>query len=61
MEHYIEIDKFCFKIQDGIAGVIESKNILNKQSLSKLEFSGLQFLMKKRKNQELVINDSDKI
>ena len=37
-EHYREVDEFCFKVRDGIAGVIDSKNILNKQNLSKLEF-----------------------
>ena len=59
-EHYREVDEFCFKIRDGIAEVIDSNNILNSQNLSKLEFSALQFLMEHRKNQEYVINDSDK-
>ena len=44
---YKEIDKFCFKIRDGIANIIDSNNILNVQNLSKLEFSALQFLIKK--------------
>ena len=61
-ELYRVIDKFCFKIRDGIAGIIDAKNIrkLNVQNLSKLEFSALQMLIDKRKNQEFIINDSDK-
>ena len=54
-----EIDEFCHKIRDGISDIIESKNILNKQNLSKLEFSALQFLME-MKNQKFIINDSNK-
>ena len=56
---YKEIDKFCFKIRDGIAIIIDSNNILNVQNLSKLEFSALQFLLK-NSSQKYVINDSDK-
>ena len=56
-EHCREIDEFCFKIRDGIAGIIDAKNILNVQNLSKLEFSALQMLIDKRKNQEFIIND----
>jgi len=59
-EHYREINEFCFKIRDGIAGIINAGNILNKQNLSKLEFSALQMLIAKRTTQEFVINDSDK-
>jgi len=56
---YKEIDEFCYKIRDGIANIIESKNILNVQNLSKLEFSGLQSLLK-NPQQKFVFNDSDK-
>ena len=48
-EHYREVDEFCFKVRDGIANIIDSKNILNKQNLSKLEFSALLFSMENRK------------
>ena len=58
-EQYKEIDEFCQKIRDDISDIIESKNILNKQNLSKLEFSALQFLME-MKNQKFIINDSNK-
>ena len=37
---YKEIDEFCYKTRDGIANIIDSKNILNVQNMSKLEFSG---------------------
>ena len=47
------------KIRDGIADIIESKNIFNDQNMSKLEFAALQFLIK-NPNQKYVINDSDK-
>jgi hypothetical protein len=42
---YKEIDEFCYRIRDGIANIIESKNILNVQNLSELEFSGFQSLL----------------
>ena len=56
---YKEIDEFCYKIRDGIANIIESKNILNVQNMSKLEFSAWQCLLK-NPQQNFVINDSDK-
>ena len=34
-----EIDEFCFKIQDGISEIIVTKNVMNTQNLSKLEFT----------------------
>ena len=56
---YTEIDEFCFKNRDGISEIRETKNILNKQNLSKVEFTALQALMQ-NKNQNFIINKSDK-
>ena len=52
-EHTREVDKFCFKVRDGIARVIGSKHIFFKQNLSKLEFSAIQFLMENRKKSRI--------
>ena len=58
-EQYKEINEFCFRIRDDIVELFESKNIFNKQNLSKQEFGALNSLFDK-KNDEFIINDSDK-
>ena len=40
--------------------IIETKNVLGKQNLSKLEFMALHGFYNEKKNQDFIINDSDK-
>ena len=55
-EQYKEINEFCFRIQDNIAELFESKNIFNKQNLSKQEFGALiLYLIRKMMNSLLMI------
>ena len=59
-EQYKQIDDFFYRIRENIVDLIESKNNLNKQNLTKHEFSALHNLMEK-KNDKFIVNDSDKI
>ena len=56
---YNEIDKFCFNLRDGILNIFENTNLEVSKNLSDNEFSEL-LKLKKLKNKEQVINDSDK-
>ena len=58
-EQYNEIDKFCFNLRDGIVNIFEKLPLEVRQNLSNIEFSELQKI-RKLKNKEQVINDSDK-
>ena len=56
---YNEIDNFCFNLRDGILNIFEHVNLEVSKNLFDNEFSEL-LKLKKLKNKDQVINDSDK-
>ena len=56
---YNEIDNFCFNLRDGILNIFENISLEVSKNLSDNEFFEL-LKLKKLKNKDQVINDSDK-